>query len=151
MYDKMVIGFGKDMAIVSFAKSFNDIVQHDNVLDLDLDLDDVSSEGKDVAFSDLGSSKRSHRKRSRDNSENRYNFIAEKLGDVALALQTLNKEVDIDHLYQEVMKMEGYDEFILAFVFDHLNGDVKAVRGFLVKNAKLRKFYLDNFFENHGN
>jgi hypothetical protein len=63
-------------------------------------------------------------------------------------LQTLNKEVDTDHLYQEV---EGYDEFMLASVFDYLNRDVKEARGFLVKNAKLRKFWLDNFFKNHGN
>jgi hypothetical protein len=49
------------------------------------------------------------------------------------------------------MKVEGYDEFMLASAFDHLNGDVKAAREFLVKNAKLRKFWLDNFFKNHGN
>ena len=106
---------------------------------------------KDVAFSDLGSNKRSHRKRSHDNSEDRYNLISEKLGNVVLALQALNKEVDADYLYQEVMKVEAYDEFMLASAFDHLNGDNKAGRGFLVKNAKLRKFWLDNFFKNHGN
>jgi hypothetical protein len=68
MYDEMAIVVGKDMATGSFAKSFNDVVQHDNVLDLDLDFDDVSSKGKDVASSNSGSNKRSHRKRSRDNS-----------------------------------------------------------------------------------
>jgi hypothetical protein len=73
------------------------------------------------------------------------------LGAVAVALETLNKEVDTDHLYQEVMKVEGYDEFMLATAFDHLNRDVKDARGFLVKNAKLRKFWLDNFFKTHGN
>jgi hypothetical protein len=35
--------------------------------------------------------------------------------------------------------------------FDHLNGYEKLARGFLVKNAKLRKFWLDNFLKNHGN
>jgi hypothetical protein len=49
------------------------------------------------------------------------------------------------------MKVEGYNEFILASAFDHLNGDVKAIRGFLVKNAKLRNSWLDNFFKNHEN
>jgi hypothetical protein len=44
------------------------------------------------------------------------------------------------------MKVEGYNEFILASVFDH----EKVVRGFLVKNAKIRKFWL-NLFKNHGN
>jgi hypothetical protein len=46
------------------------------------------------------------------------------------------------------MKVEGYDEFMLASAFDHLNGDVKAAREFMVKNVKLRKFWLDNFFKN---
>jgi len=128
MYDEMAIVVGKDMATGSFAKSFNDVVQHDNVLDLDLDFDDVSSKGRDVASSDSGSNKRSHRKRSRDNSGDSYNFIAEKLGDIALALQTLNKEVDTDHLYQEVMKVEGHDEFMLASAFDYLNRDVREAR-----------------------
>jgi hypothetical protein len=41
---------------------------------------------------------------------------------------------------KEVMKVERYDEFMLAFAFDHLNGDEKAARGFLIKNVKLRKF-----------
>jgi hypothetical protein len=99
MYNKMAIVVGKDMATGSFAKSFNDVVQHNNVHDLDLDFDDVSSKGKYVASSDSCSNKRSHRKRSRDDNEDSYNFISEKLGDVALALQTLNKEVDTDHLY----------------------------------------------------
>ena len=49
------------------------------------------------------------------------------------------------------MEVEGYYEFMLAFAFDHLNGDEKAPKGFLVKNAKLRKFWLDNFFKNHRN
>jgi hypothetical protein len=43
------------MATGSFAKSFTDIMQHDNALDsnlnLDLDFDDVASKGKDLAVS----------------------------------------------------------------------------------------------------
>jgi hypothetical protein len=53
---------------------------------------------------------------------------------------------------KEVMKVERYDEFMLAFAFDHLNGDEKTARWFLIKKAKLRKFWLmDNFLKNHGN
>jgi hypothetical protein len=48
------------------------------------------------------------------------------------------------------MKVEGYDEFVLASAFDHLMGDEKVARRFLAKNAKLRKFWLDNFFKSHG-
>ena len=58
MYDEMAIVVGKDMATWSFAKSFTDIVRHDNVLDLDLDLDYMSSKGKYIAFSYSGSTKR---------------------------------------------------------------------------------------------
>jgi hypothetical protein len=49
------------------------------------------------------------------------------------------------------MMVEGYDEFMLPSAFDHLNGDEKVARGFLVKNAKLIKFWLDSFFKNHRN
>jgi len=72
------------------------------------------------------------------------------LKDVALAVRSLNKGVDADYLYEEVMKVEGYDEFMLASAFDHLIGDENVARGFLAKNAKLKKFWLDNFFKNHG-
>jgi hypothetical protein len=49
----MTIVVGKDMATGSFAKSFTDIMQHDNALDsyLNLDFDDVASKGKDLAVS----------------------------------------------------------------------------------------------------
>jgi hypothetical protein len=49
------------------------------------------------------------------------------------------------------MKVEGYNEFMLASAFDHLNEDEKFARGFLIKNVKLRKFWLDNFLKNHEN
>jgi hypothetical protein len=51
--------------------------------------------------------------------------------------------------YQEVTMVEGYDELMLASTFDHLNGDENVARGFLFKNAKLRKFWSDNFLKNH--
>jgi hypothetical protein len=47
------------------------------------------------------------------------------------------------------MKVEGYDEFMLVSAFDHLLGDEKLAKGFLVKNAKLKKFWLDNFFKSY--
>jgi hypothetical protein len=94
MYDEMAIVVGKNIATWSFAKSFIDIVRHDNILDLDLDLDfdDVSSKGKYFVLSDSSSTKRSHRKRSRNDSKDKYNLISEKLGDVALVLKLLIRE-----------------------------------------------------------
>jgi hypothetical protein len=77
-------------------------------------------------------------------------LISKQLKEVALALKSLNKRVCADNLYEEVMKVEGYDEFMLASTFDHLMGDENVARAFLAKNAKLKKFWLDNFFKNHG-
>jgi hypothetical protein len=80
MYDEMTIFVGKDMATVSFSKSFVDKYQHDNVLDsehVDLDFDEASSKGKDVTSSDSASAKRSHRKRSCTDSKYTYSLIFE--------------------------------------------------------------------------
>jgi hypothetical protein len=76
--------------------------------------------------------------------------ISEQLKEATSELKALNKGVDVNQLYEEVMKVEGYDEFMLASAFDHLLGDEKVAKGFLVKNAKLKKFWLNNFFKNHG-
>jgi len=54
--------------------------------------------------------------------------------DVVLALKSLNKRVNADNLYEEVMKVERYDEFMLVSAFDHLMGDENVTRGFLAKN-----------------
>ena len=77
-------------------------------------------------------------------------MISEQLKEVASLLKALNNGVDANQLYEEVMKLEGYDEFMLVFAFDHLLGDETFARGFLAKNDKLKKFWFDNFFKSHG-
>ena len=59
--------------------------------------------------------------------------------------------VDYTTLYSEVMAMvtDGYSEDMLAIVFDHLCENKKAARGFLAKNAKLRKLWMDSFLFTH--
>jgi hypothetical protein len=47
------------------------------------------------------------------------------------------------------MKVEVYGEFMLTSIFNHLLGDEKVAKRFLAKNAKLIKFWLDNFFKSH--
>ncbi|XP_061953625.1 uncharacterized protein At2g29880-like [Populus nigra] len=43
------------------------------------------------------------------------------IGDVALAIQSLSKnQLDVNALYAEVMKIEGFDEITLGEAFDHL-------------------------------
>ena len=40
------------------------------------------------------------------------------------------------------MKMDGFEEIILASTFDHLNGDEIQARSFVLKNDKLRRQWL---------
>ena len=55
--------------------------------------------------------------------------------------------VDYTALYNEVMAMmaDGYSKDMLATAFDHLCENEKATRGFLAKNTRLRKLWLDGF------
>ena len=43
------------------------------------------------------------------------------------------------------MMADGYSEDMLATAFDHLCENEKTTRGFLAKNARLRKLWLDSF------
>jgi hypothetical protein len=48
------------------------------------------------------------------------------------------------------MKIEGFEESMLASVFDHLNENELLARSFMLKSDKLRKQWLDNFFYQNG-
>nr|POE50864.1 l10-interacting myb domain-containing protein [Quercus suber] len=64
------------------------------------------------------------------------------------ALKEINwGSVDYTALYNEVMAMmtDGYSEDMLTTAFDHLCENENAARGFLAKNARLRKLWLDGF------
>ena len=65
-----------------------------------------------------------------------------------MALKEINwGPVDFIALYNEVMAMmaDGYSEDMLATTFDYLCENEKTARGFLAKNARLRKLWLDSF------
>ena len=47
------------------------------------------------------------------------------------------------------MKMDGFEENMLASAFDHLNGDEKQARSFMLKKDKLYRQWLQNFFDNY--
>ena len=67
-----------------------------------------------------------------------------------MALQRICKsKLDVDLLYQEVMKTEGFEEDLLASVFDHLVERENHAKGFLAKIDKLRKFWIEIFKENN--
>ena len=62
-----------------------------------------------------------------------------------MALKEINRgPVDYTALYNEVMA-DGYSEDMLAIAFDHLCENEKTTWGFLAKNARLRKQWLDSF------
>ena len=69
-----------------------------------------------------------------------------------MALKEINQGlVDYTALYSEVMAMvaDGYNEDMFATAFDHLCENKKATQGFLAKNAKLRKLWMDSFLFTH--
>jgi len=53
------------------------------------------------------------------------------------------------NIYEEVMKMDRFEETMLAFAFNNLNGDEKLTWSLMLKNDKLRKKWLQNFFDNY--
>jgi hypothetical protein len=48
------------------------------------------------------------------------------------------------------MKIEGFEESMLASAFDHLNENEVLAMSFMLKSDKLRKQWLDNFFYRNG-
>ena len=74
--------------------------------------------------------------------------LSDQLKEIAVALKEINRgPVDYTTLYNEVMAMmaDGNSEDMLAIAFDHLCENENAARGFLAKNARLRKLWLDGF------
>ena len=74
--------------------------------------------------------------------------MSDQLKELAVALKEINRgPVDHTALYNEVMAMmaDGYSEDMLATAFDHLCENEKTTWGFLAKNARVRKLWLDGF------
>ena len=67
--------------------------------------------------------------------------MSKKIGDVTFAIQSLSKnQLDVNELYTEVMKIEGFKEITFGDAFDHL-----VQNEMLAKNANLRKIWVQNF------
>ncbi|KAL4652666.1 hypothetical protein ACB092_01G248100 [Castanea dentata] len=123
MYDELAIVVGKYMTIGSFAKLYVDI---DTEQDHGESAEMVANNGEEGVV-DKG-----------------MNVLKE----IAVTLKEINwVPVDYTNLYSEVMAMaaDGYSEDMLAIAFDYLCENKKAARKFLAKNAKLRKFWMDNY------
>nr|POE66951.1 hypothetical protein CFP56_72597 [Quercus suber] len=146
-----------DTATGGFSKSYVDIENEpDNGDSAEFVTDNVDEgvvkKGKNaVESSTTGSGiskscKRGHAPSNADDSV--LTDLSDQLKEIAVALKEINRgPVDYTALYNEVMAMmaDGYKEDMLATAFDHLCENEKAARGFLAKNARLRKPWLDGF------
>nr|POF07368.1 hypothetical protein CFP56_68194 [Quercus suber] len=151
---------GKDTATGSFSKSYVDIENEPDNGDSTEFVADNAEEGvvdkrKNVVESSATGSrisksrKRGHAPPSEDSV---LTDLSNKLKEIAMALKEINRgPVDYTALYSDVMAMmaDGYSEDMLATAFDHLCENKKAAQGFLAKNAKLRKLWMDNFLCTH--
>ena len=160
MYDELAIVVGKDMAMGSFAKSYVDIdTEQDNGESIEMVADNgeegVVDKGKNAVESSTTRStilKSRKRGRAPPSDDSVLTDLFDQLKEIAVALKEINRGVvDYTGLYSEVMAMvaDGYSEDMLATAFDHLYENKKTARGFLVKNAKLRKLWMDSFLFTH--
>ena len=160
MYDELAIVVGNDMATGSFAKLYVDIdTKQDNGESTEMVADNreegVVDKGKNVVESStIGSTISKSRKRGRapPSDDSVLTDLCDQLKEIVVALKEINRgPVDYNSLYFEVMAMvaNGYSEDMLAIAFDHLCENKKATRGFLAKNAKLKKLWMDSFLFTH--
>ncbi|KAL4651391.1 hypothetical protein ACB092_01G156200 [Castanea dentata] len=156
MYNELAIVVGKDMITCSFAMSYVDIdTEQDHRESTKMVADNgekgVVDKGKNVVESSTtGStiSKSSKRGRAPLSDDSDLTDLSNQLKEIAVILKEINRgPIDYTSLYFEVMAMaaDGYSEDMLATAFDHLCENKKAARGFLAKNAKLRKLWMDSY------
>ena len=150
MNDELAIVVGRDTATGSFSKSYVDIENEpDNGDSTEFMADNgeegVVDKGKNVVESSTtGSriSKSCKRGRALPSDDSVLTDLSDQLKEIVVASKEINRgPADYTALYSEVMAMvaDRYSEDMLATAFDHLYENKKAARGFLAKNAKLRK------------
>ena len=158
MYDELAIVVGKDTATGGFSKSYADLEHEPNNGDsaefvIDNVEEGVVEKGKNAVESSTtrsGISKSRKRGRAAFNADESVLLtdLFDQLKEIVVALKEINRGlVDYTALYNEVMsmKVDGYSEDMLATAFDHLCENEKTAWGFLTKNARLRKLWLDSF------
>jgi len=97
-----------------------------------------TSKEKETSFS--SAQKRQHGKRNRMYEDDNIEKLSKKIGNIAFAIQSLSKnQLDINELYIEVMKIEGFDEITLRDAFDHLVQHEMLAKALMAKNTNLRK------------
>ncbi|XP_030934304.1 TMV resistance protein N-like isoform X2 [Quercus lobata] len=159
MYDEMALLFGKDTTRWSSAKSFSDVDSEKRIVDLESNCKDIidfekASKGKQVSSSNIAFSQaRSHRKRSRANvnQDASNDKFSKQLGKIELAIKKLKKDqLDVNELYEEVMKIKRFDKVMLESALDYLVINERVGRAFMAKNTRLRTLWLESFFNKNG-
>jgi hypothetical protein len=118
MYEAMTIVVGKDMATGNYAKSYADVNLEENSEEQSIRIEnegeyEESYKGKETSSS--STQKRQHRKRNHMYEDDGLEKLSKHIGDVTFAIQSLSKnQLDVNTLYTEVMKIEGFDEIILG-------------------------------------
>jgi len=139
MYEIMTIVVGKDMVTGNYAKSYADVNLKENTEEQSISIENEgeykeTSKGKETSSS--STQKRQHRKRNRMYEDDGVEKLSKQIGDVALAIQSLSKnQFDVNALYAEVMKIEGFDEITLGEAFDHLVQNEMLAKVFLAKQC----------------
>ena len=157
MYNELAIVVGKDMATCNFAKSYVDLdTQQKNDDDTKIVADNgeegVVDKGKNVVESStIGSTiSKSHKRGYAPPSDDSVlTDLFDQLKEIVVVLKEINRgPIDYTSLYFEVMAMasNGYSENMLTTAFDHMYENKNVTRGFLAKNAKLRKLWMDSYF-----
>ena len=150
----------KDMDTDNFAKSYVDLdTQQENGDDTKNVADngeegvvDKGEKGKNkVESSTIRSTVLKSRKRgcAPPSDDRVLTDLFNQLKEIDVALKEIKRgPVDYTSIYSKVMAMalNGYSEDMLATAFDHLCENKKANWGFLAKNAKLRKLWMDSYF-----
>ncbi|KAJ6947615.1 hypothetical protein NC651_002096 [Populus alba x Populus x berolinensis] len=153
MYEAMIIVVGKDMATGNYAKSYADVNLEESTEEHSISIENEGEyeetyKGKETSSS--STQKRQHRKRNRMYKDDGIKKLSKQIGNVAFAIQSLSKnQLDVNALYTEVMKIEGFDEITLGDAFDHLVQNEMLAKAFMAKNANLRKIWVQNFVNQH--
>ena len=81
------------------------------------------------------------------NEDSPFSEIFEQLKQIAVVVTTLSHgPVNTNELHKVVMNVEGFEEDMLNEAFDHLVNDEKEGRAFMAKNDRMRKLWLEKFF-----
>jgi len=131
------------MATENYVKSYVDVNLEENTEEQLISIENEGEyeetlKGKETSSS--SAQKRQYRKRNRMYEDDSVKKLSKKIGDVAFTIQSLSKnQLDVNELYTEVMKIEGFDEITLGDAFDHLVQHEMLAKAFVAKNANLRK------------